>query len=162
MQYSRARIYLGGAFVTRQKSNLLNLCCSLLLFLGLAACTSTPTQDQRARDEKTREEAAKATEKIKPELKEAGKELGQAAREAAEDARAAAQGVKEGWNRDQTHVLNLNTAPESELVTLPGITRTDAQRIVRGRPYRDKKELVSREIVSNAEYDKIRDYISAE
>jgi DNA uptake protein ComE-like DNA-binding protein len=147
--------------VTFRKLHVLSLCCSLLLFFGLVGCYSSSTQDQRAREENTRE-AAKATEKIKPELKEAGKELGQAARQAAEDARAAAQGVKEGWQRDQTHVLNLNTATEAELVTLPGITRTDAQSIVRGRPYRDKKELVARGILSEADYSKIRDYVSAD
>ncbi len=148
--------------MTSRRFSALTLCCSLLLILGSVACRSTSTEDQRARDEKTREQAAAATEKIKPELKEAGKELGQAARQAAEDARAAAQGVREGWNRDQTHVLNLNTATEADLVTLPGITRTDAQRIVRGRPYRDKQELVTRRILSDADYSKIRDFVSAE
>jgi hypothetical protein len=136
--------------------------CCLLLLVGSVSCNSTPSQDQRQRDEKTREEAAKATERIKPELKEAGKELGEAARQAADDAKAAAQGVKDGWNRDHPHPLDLNSASESDLTTLPGISKTDARKIIRGRPYHSKDELVTKGILSSDDYDKIRDYISTE
>jgi DNA uptake protein ComE-like DNA-binding protein len=139
----------------------LGLCC-LLLLISSASCNSISSRDQQQRDEKTREEAAKATERIKPELKEAGKELGQAARQAAEDAKAAAEGVKEGWNRDHAHPLNLNSASESELLTLPGISRTDAGKIIRGRPYHSKRELVSRGILSDADYTRIRDDVSTD
>lgn len=136
--------------------------CAVLLLAGSVSCNSTPTQDQRQRDEKTREEAAKATERIKPDLKEAGKELGQAARQTVEDAKAAAEGVKEGWNRDHAHPLALNSASEDELTTLPGISRADARKIVRGRPYRSKDELVTKRILSSEDYSKIRDYISTD
>ena len=136
--------------------------CSVLLLVGLAGCNSTQTQDERQRDEKTREEAAKATERIKPELKEAGKELGQAARQAAEDARAAAEGVKEGWNHDHAHPVNLNSAPESELTSLPGISSAEARKIIHGRPYHSRDELVTRGILSREDYNNIRDYISTE
>jgi DNA uptake protein ComE-like DNA-binding protein len=136
--------------------------CAVLLLAGSVSCNSTPTQDQRQRDEKTREEAAKATERIKPDLKEAGKELGQAARQTVEDAKAAAEGVKEGWNRDHAHPLALNSASEDELTTLPGISRADARKIVRGRPYRSKDELVTKGILSSEDYSKIRDYISTD
>jgi DNA uptake protein ComE-like DNA-binding protein len=142
--------------------NVIKYTCMLILIASGVGCNSTRTEDQRRRDERTREEAAKATERIKPELKEAGKELGQAAREAAEDARAAAQGVKEGWNRDHTHPLDLNTATESDLESLPGITKTDAERIVRNRPYRSKNELVTKRILSEETYDQIRDYLTTD
>jgi DNA uptake protein ComE-like DNA-binding protein len=147
--------------VKSQTSRTLISCC-LLLLAGSVGCNSTPSQDQRQRDEKTREEASKATERIKPELKEAGKELGQAARQAAEDAKAAAEGVKEGWNRDHPHPVGLNSASESELTTLPGISKTDARKIIRGRPYQSKNGLVTKGILSSEDYDKIRDYISTE
>jgi DNA uptake protein ComE-like DNA-binding protein len=142
-------------------SKAFNLCC-LVLLIGSASCNSTSSRDRQQRDAKTREEAAKATERIKPELKEAGKELGQAARQAAEDARAAAQGVQEGWSHDHTHPLNLNSASESELTTLPGITRADARQIIRRRPYHSKEELVSRGILSRQDYNSIRDDVSTE
>jgi DNA uptake protein ComE-like DNA-binding protein len=142
--------------------NITKLICMLVLVTAAVSCNSTSSEDQRRRDEKTREEAAKATERIKPELKEAGKELGQAAREAADDARAAAQGVKDGWSRDHSHPLNLNTATESDLESLPGITKTDVERIIRNRPYRSKNDLVNKRILSEAEYDQIRDYVTTD
>jgi len=147
--------------VKLQTTKVLVSCC-LLLLAGSVSCNSTPSQDQRQRDEKTREEAAKATERIKPELKEAGKELGQAARQAAEDAKAAAEGVKEGWNRDHPHPVDLNSASEDELTTLPGISKADARKIIRGRPYQSKDQLVTKGILTREDYDKIRDYISTE
>ena len=148
--------------VTSQILSVLRLSYLLLVIAALVGCSPTTSEDQRRRDEKTREEAAKVTERIKPELKEAGKELGQAAREAAEDARAAAQGVKEGWNRDHRHPLNLNSATESDLENLPGITKTDAEKIVRGRPYRSKNELLTKRILSEPDYDQIRDYVTTD
>ena len=152
----------GGDVVKLWFLNVTKLTCMLILVSVCVGCNSTTSEDQRRRDDKTREEAAKATERIKPELKEAGKELGQAAREAAEDARAAAQGVKEGWSRDHTHPLDLNTATESDLQSLPGITKTDAERIIRNRPYRSKSELFTKRILSETEYDQIRDYVTAD
>jgi Helix-hairpin-helix motif len=151
----------GGNVVTPRTPRVL-ASCAVLLLAGSVSCNSTPTQDQRQRDEKTREEAAKATERIKPDLKEAGKELGQAARQTVEDAKAAAEGVKEGWNRDHAHPLALNSASEDDLATLPGISRADARKIIRGRPYRSKDELVTKGILSSEDYSKIRDYISTE
>ena len=44
---------------------------------------------------------------------------------------------------------------------LPGITRRDARRIIANRPYRDKRDLVTRRIVTSAEYASIRDQITA-
>ncbi|MGB8542201.1 MAG: helix-hairpin-helix domain-containing protein [Candidatus Acidiferrales bacterium] len=140
--------------------NITKLICMLVLVTAAVSCNSTSSEDQRRRDEKTREEAAKATERIKPELKEAGKQLGQAAREAADDARAAAQGVKDGWSRDHSHPLDLNTATESDLESLPGITKTDAEKIIRNRPYHSKNELVNKRIISEESYDRIRDNVT--
>jgi DNA uptake protein ComE-like DNA-binding protein len=115
--------------------------------------------EQQQRDEKTREEAAKATEHMKPAIEEAGKELGAAARRAAEEARAAAQGVQEGWTRDAHEPIDLNSASVAELTELPGISAAEARRIIGGRPYRDKRDLLVKGILSDASYSKIRDLV---
>jgi DNA uptake protein ComE-like DNA-binding protein len=129
----------------------------LISLATFAGCSST--QDQRDRDEKTREEVAKATERAKPELQEAGREIGQAAKQAAEGAKAAAQGVREGWNRNGDHrPLDLNSATEDDLASLPGITHREARKIIAARPYRNKHEVVSRGVISESAYQKIRDY----
>jgi len=131
-----------------------------LLLIGMTGCYNGSDQDQRQRDEKTREAAADAAAKVKPALKEAGRDLNEAAKTAAEEAHAAAQGAREGWKRGSGQLLDLNSASESDLMELPGITRRDARRIIADRPYRAKHDLVSRRIISSNEYASIRDQIT--
>jgi len=56
---------------------------------------------------------------------------------------------------------DINTATIDQLLKVPGMTRTWADRIVRFRPYRAKNELLDRGIVSSAVYDRIKDNIVA-
>lgn len=128
--------------------------------VGATGCFNNSDQDQKQRDEKTRQAAADAAAKVKPALKEAGRDLNAAAKTAAEQAHAAAQGIREGWKRGSEHPLDLNSATETELMGLPGISRNDARKIVAGRPYRNKHDLVTRGIISSSEYASIRDQIT--
>jgi DNA uptake protein ComE-like DNA-binding protein len=57
--------------------------------------------------------------------------------------------------------LDLNRATVDELLTIPGLTRSWAGRIVRYRPYRTKRDLLDRGIVSSQVYDRIKDYVIA-
>jgi len=122
-----------------------------LAFLAVVAATAVGCTDNESaaeREAKIREEAAKAVEKIKPELKEAGRDI-----------KAAAEGAKEGWEKGGRKPLDLNTASADDFASLPGIGRSDAKRIIAGRPYRDRRELVSRKILTEAEYDRIREHV---
>lgn len=143
-----------------RKSGLIVLFLSSTLAFVLAGCGGNDL-DQRARDEKTRDEVAKATERAKPAIEHAGKELERGAERAAEEAHAAAQGVKEGWDRGGQHAVDLNSASERDLVGLPGITGRDARKIIAGRPYRNKHDVVSKGILSEDAYLKIRDDVTA-
>jgi len=116
--------------------------------------------DKRAREEKTRDEVARATERAKPVLEDAGRKIGKAAAEAADEAQAAAEGVRQGWENGR-HPVNVNTASESELSGLPGISVRDARKIVAGRPYEDKHDLVVKGVITETAYQKIRDRISS-
>jgi len=58
-------------------------------------------------------------------------------------------------------LVDLNTATAAELKGLPGITDSDSAKIIRGRPYAEKSQLVSRHVVSEATYDKIKDHVVA-
>jgi DNA uptake protein ComE-like DNA-binding protein len=58
-------------------------------------------------------------------------------------------------------VLDLNSASEGDLERLQGIGPVMAQKIIHGRPYRSKDELVRRKIIPVSAYGHIRDQVIA-
>jgi competence protein ComEA len=61
----------------------------------------------------------------------------------------------------KAEIVDINSATASELKMLPGVSDGDATKIVQGRPYSDKSQLVSKKVVSEATYDKIKDHVIA-
>ncbi|HEY6302389.1 MAG TPA: hypothetical protein VIX14_04930 [Terriglobales bacterium] len=47
------------------------------------------------------------------------------------------------------------------MLSLPGVTATEANRLIAGRPYRQPDEVVTRRIMPKAEFDKIADRVTA-
>jgi len=111
----------------------------LALALPLASITACNTRDN---PDEIRRRTAEATETVR------------------RDAKAMAEGVKEGMDRDKKNI-NVNKASREDLLSLPGITEHEADRIIEQRPYDNADDLVRRHVIPQAEYDKISDRIIA-
>jgi DNA uptake protein ComE-like DNA-binding protein len=127
------------------------LTAALSMLLLLSACSNQDT-------EKTKQEAAKATQQIKEGSKVAAVEMKKDAKEAAKQTKAIAEGVKQGMQTPDAAV-NINSASKVKLQTLPGVDEETADRIIKGRPYHTIDEVGTKGVVSPEEFNAIKDKI---
>jgi DNA uptake protein ComE-like DNA-binding protein len=128
-------------FAASKKTMKTMMLAGVVVLFGLVGCNnqSSPTPDQ------IRENTAKATA------------------EAVRDTKAVAKGVADGIKQtDHDRRVDINKASVDDLKTLPGVDDMRAQSIVDGRPYDNTGQLVSKHVVSQAEYDRIAGQIKTQ
>lgn len=62
--------------------------------------------------------------------------------------------------RASANAVDINSATENELVAI-GIDRTVAKKIVDTRPFRNKRDLVTKQLLTADQYDKLKDKLVA-
>ena len=58
-------------------------------------------------------------------------------------------------------MIDINSATEAELKAIPGIGDEYSKKIIAGRPFSNKSQLLSKKIIPKPVYDKIKDMIIA-
>lgn len=61
----------------------------------------------------------------------------------------------------QVKLININAASKAELKTLPGINDVEATKIISGRPYGSKAQLVTKNIIERTIYDQLKNRVIA-
>jgi DNA uptake protein ComE-like DNA-binding protein len=57
--------------------------------------------------------------------------------------------------------VDINTASATDLKALPGMTDADAAKIVQGRPYKEPSDLVTKKVLPESAFSKIKDRVTA-
>jgi DNA uptake protein ComE-like DNA-binding protein len=110
----------------------------------------------------TRQQAAKATEEVKRDSREAAGDIKKGAETARTQLSAAAQGVKEGLGDKNSSQVNLNSATKAQLMGLPGINERRADAIIAHRPYQSPRDAVRKGAITDDEYQRIASQVSTE
>jgi len=58
--------------------------------------------------------------------------------------------------------VELNSAGRKRLAALPGLTGADADKIVANRPYANRRDLVRKSVLSEAQFEKLKDSVYVE
>lgn len=77
------------------------------------------------------------------------------------DSTASKKSASSATKTKKADLVDINSASKEDLTALPGIGDAYSQKIIDGRPYNSKRDLLTKKIVPQATYDQIKDKIIA-
>ena len=80
---------------------------------------------------------------------------------ATKDTKSKKAGDSAGKKTKKADLVDINAAGKEELTALPGVGDAYSQKIIDGRPYNSKRDLLTRNILPQATYDQVKDKIIA-
>lgn len=128
---------------------------ALLAIALVAGCNAKTSAD----DQQIRQQAAQTTSDVKAGAKQAGDQIKVGAAKAERTLDDVAAGVKDGLKTptigDTTQAIDINSATEIRLTTLPGVSSKEADKIIRNRPYNRAHDLVKKGVMDEDEFAKV-------
>jgi len=110
----------------------------------------------------TKSASGKTAGKTKTAARKTADATKDAALKTADVSKDAAVKTKNAFKPPSTEmIVDVNSANQYQLKSLPGIGDAQVAKIIAGRPYKTKSELARRNIVSEETYEKIKDTIVA-
>jgi DNA uptake protein ComE-like DNA-binding protein len=76
-------------------------------------------------------------------------------------AKKGAAAAQKAATQQKAELIDINTATAEQLKAIPGIGDAYAAKIISGRPYKAKTELVQKKILPQGVYNKVKDQIIA-
>jgi len=137
------------------------ICALGVSAVGMSGCYRSTSEN----DQQLRQKSADATREVKKGAKQLAANTKVAAANAVNGVNAVAQGVKDGAKSNKNgasdDLVDINSASTVTIALLPGISISKAHDIVKDRPYRSPRSLVQRGLLTQAQFDRIADKITA-
>ena len=106
--------------------------------------------------------AAHSSQSQMDQSKSAISSAGSATKSAASDVGSAAKSGTMAASDKVTGKIDINSASKDDLMKLSGIGEATSNKIIAGRPYKTKRDLLTRKIVNQTTYNKISDKVIAQ
>jgi DNA uptake protein ComE-like DNA-binding protein len=150
-----------NAFISSRLLAIAAICAFGVSVVGISGCYRSTSEN----DQQLRQKSADATRDVRKGAKQLASNTKVAAANAVNGVNAVAQGVKDGVNSNKSgasgDLVDINTASTVTIALLPGISISKAHDIVKGRPYRNPRALVHRGLLTQEQFDRIADKVTA-